>query len=61
MLGLFIYGERDHLELESTNFISATSISGNLNRLMDGAISMRFDSTSENSFLNEIFTYVKST
>lgn len=46
MLGLFIYGEKDHLELESTNFISATTISGNMNRLMDGAISMRFDSTS---------------
>lgn len=28
---------------------------------MDGAISMRFDSTSENSFLNEIFSYVKAT
>jgi hypothetical protein len=46
MLGLFIYGEKDHLQLESTNFISATAISSNLNGLMDGAISMRFDSTS---------------
>lgn len=61
MLGLFIYGEKDTLNLTSTNFISATSISPNLQRLMDGAISMRFDSTSENSFLNEIFTYVKAT
>lgn len=61
MLGLFIYGEKDHLSLDSTNFINAISISPNLNKLSDGAISMRFDQTSENSFLNEIFTYVKST
>jgi hypothetical protein len=46
MLGLFIYGERDTLSLEDTNFINATSISPNLNALTDGAISMRFDETS---------------
>lgn len=61
LLGLFIYGEHDHLMLENTNFINATEISSNLNDLSDGAISMRFDQTSENSFLNEIFTYVKAT
>lgn len=52
MLGLFIYGEKDVLELDSTNFINATNISSNLNGLSDGAISLRFDETSENSFLN---------
>jgi hypothetical protein len=61
MLGLFIYGEHDLLQLENTNFINATEISPNLNGLSDGAISMRFDQTSENSFLNEIFSYVKAT
>lgn len=61
MLGLFIYGEKDVLQLVSTNFINATEISENLNSLSDGAISMRFDQTSENSFLNEIFAYVKAT
>ena len=61
LLGLFIYGEMDQLMLESTNFVNATAISPNLNALSDGAISMRFDQTSENSFLNEIFTYVKCT
>ncbi len=60
MLGLFILGEKDTINLTSTNFISATSISPNLQVLMDGAISMRFDSTSENSFLNEIFDHVKA-
>jgi hypothetical protein len=43
MLGLFIHGEKDIMTLESTNFISATSISQNLNKLSDGAISMRLD------------------
>ena len=43
MLGLFIYGEKDVLELDSTNFINATNISSNLNGLSDGAISLRFD------------------
>jgi hypothetical protein len=47
--------------LENTNFINATVISPNLNDLSDGAISLRFDQTSENSFLNEIFAYVKAT
>lgn len=60
MLGLFIYGEHDHLKLDTTNFINATEISPNLNDLSDGAISMRFDETSENSFLNELFAYVKA-
>lgn len=61
MLGLFIYGEKDHLELVSTNFVNATEISENLDTLSDGAISLRFDQASENSFLNEIFAYVKAT
>lgn len=43
MLGLFIQGETDNLVLESTNFISATAISQNLNKRSDGAISMRLD------------------
>jgi hypothetical protein len=43
MLGLFIHGEKDALELESTNFISATSVTQNLNKLSDGAISLRLD------------------
>jgi hypothetical protein len=47
--------------LINTNFINATEISENLNHLSDGAISLRFDQASENSFLNEIFTYVKAT
>lgn len=46
--------------LENTNFINATEVSANLNDLSDGAISMRFDQTSQNSFLNELFTYVKA-
>lgn len=46
MLGLFIYGEHDLLQLENTNFINATEISPSLNDLSDGAISMRFDQTS---------------
>ena len=51
MLGLFIYGEKDNITLEKTNFVNAMYISPNLNRLSDGAISLRFDSTAENSFL----------
>ena len=47
--------------LENSNFVNATEISSNLDCLEDGAISMRFDQTSENSFLNEIFSYVKAT
>lgn len=35
-------------------------ISANLNDLSDGAISLRFDETAENSFLQEIFTYVQA-
>ncbi len=60
LLGLFIYGEHDQLALDNTNFINATEISPNLNELCDGAFSMRFDTTSENSFLDEIFNYVKA-
>ena len=45
MLGLFIYGEKDNLTLSQTNFINALHISGNLNALSDGAISLRFDDT----------------
>jgi hypothetical protein len=52
MLGLFIYGERDVLQLTDTNFLNATEISPTLNSLSDGAISLRFDQSSENSFLN---------
>ena len=39
------------MTLTRTNFISATSISPNLDTLSDGAISLRSDSTAENSFL----------
>lgn len=40
--------------------VSATALSPNANTLSDGAISMRMDSSSEQSFLNEIFKYIKS-
>lgn len=43
MLGLFIYGEKDHIVLENSNFIEAIRISEHLNNLSDGAISLRFD------------------
>lgn len=46
--------------MTNTNFINATEISDSLNALSDGAISLRFDQTSENSFLDEIFSYVKT-
>ena len=36
-------------------------MSKNLNYLCDGAISMRFDDMSENSFLKELFDYQKGT
>jgi hypothetical protein len=58
LIGLFLSDEKDKLLLTSTNFINATSISPHINRLIDGAISLRFDDSSENSFLNEIFAYV---
>jgi hypothetical protein len=35
-------------------------ISPNLDALSDGAISLRFDNTAENSFLDEIFAYVNA-
>lgn len=60
MLGLFIYGERDNLTLTKTNFVDAMFISPNLDALSDGAISLRFDNTAENSFLDEIFAYVNA-
>lgn len=41
-----MHGEKDVMTLESTNFISATSLSQNLNKLTDGAISMRLDESS---------------
>lgn len=40
--------------------VSATTVSPNADALSDGAISMRMDSGSEQSFLNEIFKYIKS-
>jgi hypothetical protein len=51
MLGLFIYGEKDNITLTRTNFVRAMFISPNLDSLSDGAISLRFDNTAENSFL----------
>lgn len=44
--------------LENTNFINATSISSQTDKLSDGAISVRFDPSSEASFLYEIFDFV---
>ena len=43
MLGLFIIGEKDHIMLNHSTFIKAHQISPNLDRMEDGAISMRFD------------------
>jgi hypothetical protein len=60
LLGFYILGEKDALELESTKFINATQIPAKLNYVSDGAISLRFDENSENSFLNEIFDYTKA-
>lgn len=59
MLGLYVFGQKDTLKIESTNFINAHTLSQNVNNLCDGAISLRFDSNSENSFLNEVFEYLK--
>ena len=43
LLGFYVLGEKDALELESTQFINATSIPVRLNQITDGAISLRFD------------------
>lgn len=58
LVGLFLSDEKDKMVLTSTNFINATDITPHASHLSDGAISLRFDESSENSFLNEIFTYV---
>ena len=55
LLSLYILGERDVLTLKNTTFIAAHKITPNLNALCDGAISLRFDESSEGSFLNEMF------
>ena len=52
LLGFYILDEKDALTLESTKFINATQISAKLKYISDGAISLRFDENSENSFLN---------
>lgn len=38
----------------------ANQISPNLDFLCDGALSLRFDENSENSYLNELFNYLRS-
>jgi hypothetical protein len=43
LLGMFVLGEKDNLELESTRFINATTLSQKLSYASDGAISLRFD------------------
>ena len=58
MLGLYIIGENDNITLSNTTFIEARKITPNLNTICDGAVSLRFDDSSENSFLNEVFTYI---
>ena len=55
LIGVFLTDEKDQILLRNTNFINATEISDQVNKLQDGAISVRFDTESENSFLNEIF------
>lgn len=61
LIGLFLSDEKDRMELRATNFINASEICEHTNKLSDGAVSLRFDDESENSFLNEMFTYVGST
>jgi hypothetical protein len=51
-------GEKDKMFLKNTNFVNATRISKQTSELSDGAISVRFDSESESSFLYEIFDFV---
>lgn len=60
LLGMFVLGEKDNLELQSTRFINATTLTQKLSYASDGAISLRFDQNSQNSFLNEIFSYTKA-
>lgn len=55
LLGLYIIGERDNITLKASNFISAHSITPNVNNVCDGAVSLRFDNNSEKSFLCELF------
>ena len=43
MIGLGLMDENHEIELKNTNFINATRISPNLNKLCDGAVSLRFD------------------
>lgn len=47
--------------LNSSNFVNATQLCNHTSKLQDGAISLRFDDESENSFLNEMFTYMNTT
>ena len=54
-VGLFLEGEKDEIKLQHTNYINATIIDPLLSDLSDGAVSLRFDTDSENSFLNEMF------
>ena len=60
MLDLFIIGEKDNITLNETTFIRAHQIFPNLDSLCDGALSLRFDDNSENSFLGEVFKYLGS-
>ena len=60
LLGLYIIGEKDVMTVSDTNFILASKITPNLNCISDGAISLRFDDSSENSFLTEAFKTAKS-
>lgn len=58
LVGVFLSGEKDKMDLKNTNFVNATQITSHTDRLSDGAISVRFDGESENSFLYEIFEFV---
>jgi hypothetical protein len=46
LLGVYVLGEKDQVELESTKFINATSLTEKLSDVSDGGISMRFDENS---------------
>jgi len=43
LVGLFMSDEKDKLPLRETNFVNASEISSHLDKLCDGAISLRFD------------------
>lgn len=60
MMGFYLATDQDNLMLQNTTFIAANQISDSLNKMADGAISLRFDEGSENSFLTQIFNYVQS-